>query len=482
MSVDAVIILLYFILINYLGIRFSKAGNLKDYFLGNRRIPWIAACFSIVATETSTLTFISVPGLAYIKGMGFIQITFGYLIGRILVAVILLPQYFKGNIETTYEFLQKRFGISSRRAISIVFHITRLLADSVRLFAAAIPLSILTGIDYRLSILIIGAATFFYTYYGGIASVVIVDSVQLFLYIISAFIGIYMAVKIIDLPFDNIIALIPHERIRLFSSGFENGIGGIFTSYNIFSGLIGGAFLSFASHGTDHLIVQRILSCRDLSSARKAIITSGVLVIFQFFVFLFLGLLIMVLLKNRIFAKPDEIMPYFIINYMPPGLRGLMLAGIFAAAMSTLSSSINSLSASTSIDLLGIDRKKFTDRKKVKISRYISLFWTGIIVLISTALSDNKSPLVELGLGIASITYGGMLGIFMQGILLKKISDRAAVSGVIVSIAAVLITAKTLNIFWPWFIPIGFSVSFISGAAINKLLEIYRKSGDINTD
>ena len=467
---DIAVMIIYLVVIILIGLKFSKADNIKDYFLGDRSIPWFVACFSIVATETSTLTFLSIPGLAYIKGVGFLQIAIGFLLGRILISVILLPRYFEGNLETVYEFLQNRFSPFSRKAIAVIFHVTRLLADSVRLFAAAIPLSVLTGIDYRLSVLLIGAATFIYTYYGGIKSVVVVDSIQLCLYLTCSIIGIYIISDIMNQPIISIFKMIPQEKLKIFSTGFETGQAGLLNSYNIFSGIIGGIFLSFASHGTDHIIVQRILSCKDLKSAKKAVVFSGIFVIIQFALFLLLGLFIMVLMENAPFNKPDEIMPFFIIKYLPPGIRGLMLAGIFAAAMSTLSSSINSLSASTSIDILDIQSRKISDKEKIKSSRLISLIWTIVIIAISTLLTNNKSPLVELGLGIASITYGGMLGIFMIGSFTKKINEKSALSGVFLSIAGVLVI-KYFKVFWPWYVPVGFIISYSSAFLFNKFFK-----------
>ena len=213
MSIDIAIIVFYLLIINIIGLKFSRYRSIDDYFLGGRSVPWLIACFSIVATETSTLTFISIPGLSYIKGIGFIQVAFGYLAGRILVAALLIPKYFDGEYETVYQFIQKRFGIISRKLIAVIFHITRLLADSVRLFATAIPLTVLTGWDYWVSILVIGLATFLYTFYGGLRSVVIVDSIQLFLYIFCAFIGIYLISDHLSLPIVSIINKIPEPAI-----------------------------------------------------------------------------------------------------------------------------------------------------------------------------------------------------------------------------------------------------------------------------
>jgi SSS family transporter len=472
MPLDIAVIAIYMAVINVIGIVCARVTSVNDYFLGNRTIPWPVACFSIVATETSSLTFISIPGLAYISNMGFLQIAMGYVLGRILVACILLPRYFAGDLETAYQFLQNRFGLSARMVIAVIFHITRLLADGIRLFATAIPLSLLMGFDsYWPSILIVGLTTFAYTLYGGIRSVAINDSIQLGVYLASALAGIFIIAHMLNMPLIDVYHKIPDANLSIFSTGTAGGWRGIFGSYNIFSGVIGGAVLSFASHGTDHLIVQRVLSCRNLASARKAMIWSGIIVFFQFGLFMIWGLFIYVLLGSKKFDLPDMIMPYFIINNLPHGVKGLMLAGIFAAAMSTISASINSISSSTVMDILQLPRRNISDRQKLMISRAISFGWSCVMIVIASLLTDTKNPLVELGLSIASLTYGGMLGIFIQGIVFEKFSDRAALSGVMISIAAVLFISLASGIFWPWFVPIGFMISFLSGSLLNFIMK-----------
>ena len=475
MVLDIGIIAVYIIIINIIGFRSSRVKTIEDYYLGHRSVPWPVACMSIVATETSTLTFISIPGLAYITDLGFLQIALGYIAGRVLVAFVLIPGYFKGNIETTYEFLQKTFGEHTRRFMSVIFHITRLLADSIRLFATAIPLAMLMGMqgNYSPAVLLIGLATFLYTLYGGIRSVVIVDSIQFGLYLFCAVLGIALIVDITGNDLMSLFSSIPAENRVLFTTGLSS-MHELFTSYNIISGIIGGALLSFATHGTDHLLVQRVLSCRNRVSAQKAMIGSGIIVFFQFALFLLLGLCIKVLLGDMTFDKPDEIMPHFILNYLPHGIRGLMLAGIFAAAMSTLSSSINSLSSSTALDILSISHKEYSEDRKIRLSRIISLVWTLVIIAVSVFIQDTGSPLVELGLAITSLTSGAMLGIFLQGVLFRGFSDKAALAGVVLSIAVVITVGKFADLFWPWYVPLGLCVSLISGVTINKLISVIR--------
>jgi SSS family transporter len=435
------------------------------------------ACFSIVATETSSLTFISIPGLAYTTGVGFMQIAMGYLIGRVLVALFLIPEYYRGKLHTVYEYLQIRFGYSPRLAVSVLFHVTRILADGIRLFATAIPLAMLMGWgDYRMAILIMGVTTLLYTLYGGIRSVVVIDTIQLFIYLAGAFIGLFTVVHLTGSSFADLFMSIPAEKLNIFSTGFSGGSFHIFTGYNIVSGLLGGAMLSLASHGTDHLMVQRVLACSSESSAKKAMVWSGIVVLSQFALFLVLGLFIMIFMQSRHFDRPDEIMPYFIINHIPAGLRGIMLAGIFAAAMSSLASTVNSLSASTVMDILRLHEKSGSPEKQVRMSRLISLFWTAVLVIIAMSLSDTKSPLVELGLGISSLIYGGVLAMFFQARFFRNFSDRAAIAGMFCGIAFTVAISRLFVVFWPWFIPVGFIVSLSASSALNSLIMRSRSS------
>ena len=300
----------------------------------------------MVATETSTLTFLSIPGVAYLGTLGFLQLTFGYLAGRLVVASLLLPAYYRGDLKTAYALLGARFGSGVRRLTSAIFMVTRLLADSVRLFATAIPLALVTGWPYPLSILVIGALTVVYTYFGGIKAVVWVDAVQMALYLLGAAIAVVVLQGLVDGGWGAILAQAGAAgKLRVVDLSLDFSV-----PYTLWAGLLGGGFLAMASHGTDQLIVQRLLTCKDLAASRRALIGSGVAVVGQFAVFLLVGLGLWAFYENRAFDASDEIFARFIVEELPPGVTGLLIAGVFAAAMSSLSSSINSLASSSAYD------------------------------------------------------------------------------------------------------------------------------------
>jgi len=467
MLIDIVIIIVYLLLINIVGICSSKVSDMKSYFLGDNKLPWPAVCLSIAATETSALTVISLPGLAYISGIGFLQIAAGYIIGRIFVAVFLIPQYYGGKLQTVYEYLQIKFGVMPRTLVSIIFHITRLIADAIRLFATSIPLAMLMGIDHRFAILIMGGATLIYTLWGGIRSVVIIDSIQFFLYLSCAFITLPLVCQLMGFSFIDVFSAIPAERLSILKNT---------GNYSPLTGIICGTMLSIASHGTDHLMVQRVLSCAGESGAKKAMVWSGIIVFFQMALFLLAGLFIAQLFGNRHFARPDEIMPAFIVENVPAGLRGIMLAGILSAAMSSLSSTINSLSASTAMDILHIDKKNISREKQLKFSKLISLFWMIVLVLAAMPFSNTQSPLIELGLGISSLVYGGVLAIFLEARFSKKMSDKSAVAGMLLGITATIALTNLFNIFWTWYIPIGLCTAIATSFFLDKITKKFYRN------
>lgn len=477
-SIDYVIIVAYLIGIAIFGmVKGGKQKSSKDYFQGSGSVQWWAVCFSIVAAETSTLTFISIPGLAYLTNLNFLQVTIGYLLGRIVIASVLLPSYFKGDLSTAYHFLENRFGSKTRSYASVVFIFTRLAADGVRLFATAIPLKLMLDISYPTAIIIIAVIALTYTYVGGVKGVIWVDVIQMIIYLGGALIALgFLVFDFLPDGFNSIVSAASLDnKFEIFNLGFSGGFSEFFAKpYTLFAGVLGGAFLSMASHGTDQLIVQRLLTTKSLADGKKAIIGSGVLVIIQFALFLVVGLGLYALygtynLAEIGISKSDEIFPIFIINKLPVGISGIIIAGLFAAALSTLAGSISALSSSTMLDLYkpfsGID----DDGKELKISRYFTIMWT--VILIGSALFFMSSPqtVVELALSIASFTYGGLLGTFLLGLLNKKAKQEDALAGFTAGIF-IMITVITLNLAaWTWFTLIGVGTTLIVGSLLSKL-------------
>lgn len=408
-----------------------RQKDARDYFLADRSIPWWAICFSVVATETSALTFISVPATAYGSDFWMLQLAAGYVIGRVVVSAVLLPGYFRGETLTAYALLERRFGAGTRRFASVVFLVTRVLADGVRVFATAIPIHLITGVPYWEAILLTGVFTVVYTWYGGLRAVVWVDVVQLFVYLIGGLAALWVLARLVPGGWSGIVAAAPGKtRVVHLDGGFAS------PSW-LFTGVVAGTFLSMASHGVDHLIVQRLLASRSLRDARKALVGSGVIVLLQFALFLSVGLGLFVFYHGRKFAAPDEIFPTFIVEQLPPGVTGLVIAAILAAAMSTISSSLNSLASAATHDLYAPLTGRTDAAHLMRVGRTLTLLWAAVLIgaAMLFQLARQGTPVVVVALQIASFTYGGLLGGFLLGLISRRATARDAVAGMAVAIA-----------------------------------------------
>lgn len=493
-TLDIVIIAAYLIVVALIG-SFSggRQRSVKDYFLGGSNVPWWAVAFAIVAAETSTLTFISIPGLAYVTNLNFLQLTIGYLIGRIIVSILFLPAYKKGELNTAYALLENRFGKTTRRYASIVFLFTRVAADGVRLFATSIPLALIfrsfpffqdftTVQIYIISIVVITIVTLIYTYTGGVKGIIWVDVLQMGIYIGGAIIALIILFQKVPGGFATVNRYAGDvNKFAMFNLSFQHFFS---QPYTLIGSLVGGALLSMASHGTDQLIVQRLLTTRSLKDSQKALITSGVVVIIQFALFLFVGLMLFAFFKGVTvgseaapFVKADEIFPYFIINYLPTGVRGLIIAGLFAAAMSTLAGSMSSLSSSTMMDLYQpIFGKDNSEKKDLLVSRSLTIFWGIMLTIVAFLFIRVLQSVVEIALSISSITYGGLLGTFLLGVLFRKPAQKAALwgfsAGILTMLLIILIPALAgaQPVFhYTWYVLIGAGVTILVGIFISHV-------------
>jgi SSS family transporter len=496
-ALDLVVIAAYLAGTTWLGIWVGRRQrDAKDYFVAGREIPWWAVMFSVVASETSALTFISIPGLAYTTNLGFLQVATGYLLGRIVVAYVLLPRYYQGELVTAYALLEQRFGLATRRFTSIVFMVTRALADSVRVFATAIPIAlILNGaLPERLvmpvAVLILGTLTIVYTYRGGMRAVVWTEILQAAVYLVGGLSAIVLLGQLVTGGWGEIVhRAADANKLQLIDTytGFDR-------PHTVFAGLIGGAFLAMASHGADQLIVQRLLSSRTLKDARVAVIGSGVTVIIQFALFLMVGIGLWALYNGQAFPTPDAIFPTFIIEKMPHGLVGLLLAAILAATMSTHSGAINSLAAAATHDIyLPLTGRAADDPGTLRVGKLFALMW-GIVLTGGALLfpRNQQTPVVVVALSIASFTYGGLLGGFFLGIFWKRARQVDAIIGMSTGIAVMgLIVfakplAKTLHflaplsscgvnhdancIAWPWYVLIGTTITLLVGVLASLVI------------
>lgn len=479
---DLAVIASYLMVTLGLGLWISRRqASSSDYFLGARNLPAWAILLSIVATETSALTVISIPGVGARGDLAFLQITFGYLIGRMAVAWWLLPGYFRGEQETAYARLESRFGGETRRVVSATFLVTRFLGDGVRIFAGAIPLALATGWSLAASILVMGLVTLAYTWMGGLKAVIWADVVQLMVYLSGGVAALAIAVSMAGGVEQTWSLAAAAGKLRVLVPEFSFS-----TTYTLVGGLVGGAMLSAASHGTDHLIVQRLLATRSLRDARVALIGSGVMVILQFLLFLLIGVAIWAAGQAPDGVHPDTLFPAFIMGHLPSGLRGLLIAGILAAAMSTISSSINALASSVTYDFYASRTGRTDPVHLLKVGRLVTVVWgfalTGAALGFAVASTRLDTPVVVLALSIASITYGALLGTYLLALRWPRARGRDVVRGVALSVAIMLVVvfARQLaaagfprlgplgDLAWPWYVPLG-TVLTLGVAIISSL-------------
>jgi SSS family transporter len=420
---------------------------------------------SIVATETSTLSFIGVPAISFFGNLNFIQLLLGYIIGRFFVAIVFLPRYFNGELKTSYQFLESHFSPKSRKIASGLFLATRILGDGVRLYATAIPLFLLTGWSNELTIIVIILVTIVFTLIGGIRAVVWTDFVQLIIYMLGAFIAFSFLMENFH-SFSSIMNQVPAEKKLMIDFSFS-----LQNTYSFWAALVGGSLLSISSHGTDQLIVQRILTAKNLKDGQKALIGSGFVVFFQLIFFLVLGLLLFTFYQKMgilgEISDRNQVLPYFIINYLPEGITGLIIASIFAAAISTLSSSLNSMASATIFDFIRKD-------ERINMARIMTIIVGLSLTIAAFFFQFADKNVVDLALGIASILYGGILAMFLIPFLQWKLDDKGFIyslfSGVLTvgGIWLYQLFSKETILAWTFFIPLGMSVSLLVARFLKK--------------
>src|ERR1700678_3711504 len=466
---DLAIIALYLLGITLFGLRFRKRhGSLRDYFLAGRDIPWWAISLSIVAAETSTLTIISIPGLAYDTNLTFLQVVMGYVVGRFVISFVLLPHYFRGEIYTAYELIERRFGRGLRTVTAGIFLLTRTAAEGVRVYAVSIVIAIALGTGEVASIAIICILTLIYTFEGGLAAVIWTDVVQTVIYVGGTLVGLWTILHLVPGGWTAIhAAAASASKLQVF-----NFKPNFWMPYTMWAGVIGGAFFITASHGTDQLIVQRLLAARSQRQSMTALLSSGVAILFQFALFLMVGVMLFVYyhVPSSNFGTADRIYPRFIVSQMPHGISGLLIAAILAAAMSNLSAALNSLSSTSIIDFYLQRRRQTDERIRLRISRAATFLWALVLFSLAVLSLHRVGRVIEVGLQIASVAYGALLGVFLLGVLTRRANQNGAMIGMLCGFVIELYIWLGTRVPWTWYVAIGTVVTFAVGYAVSLML------------
>ena len=466
--VDLAVIIIYLLGVTWFGARFRRGQHsLQDYFLGGRSAPWWAISLSIVSAETSTLTIVGTPALAFGGDFRFLQIVLGYLLARLVISAILLPQYFRGQLYTAYQLMERRFGVNIRRVTAVIFLVTRSLAEGVRVFAVSIIVSIILGTGETASVILIVALTLFYTFEGGMTAVIWTDVVQMGMYVAGAGVSLFVILGKVQGGWDHVLEVAgAAHKFRVFDFGFEWSAAFFSKSYSFWAGVLGGCFLTTASHGTDQLIVQRLLSAKTEAQSRAALLSSWLVVFVQFTLFLLIGALLFVYYQDHGLAAPrplDRIYPKFVWEQLPPGVAGLVMAAILAAAMANLSAALNALASTTVIDFARLfgasDAGSGTQMRR---ARWATVAWGGVLVGIGL-VAGHWGSVLESGLSIASVTLGLLLGVFLLGVLTRRVGQTSAIAGVVVGLAVILYVTRFTHIAFTWWVLIGSVSTFTAG-------------------
>ncbi|MCA9037779.1 MAG: sodium:solute symporter [Planctomycetaceae bacterium] len=479
--VDALIVFVYGVMVTWLGIRIGRGSKTSsDYLLGGRSLPWYAVLGSIVATETSTATFLSVPGLTFADGGNFcyLQLAIGYIIGRLLIARFMLPMYFRGELFTAYEVLHKRFGGATRRTASLIFLVTRNLGDGLRLFLTAIVLNKVAGFNLPTCIIIIGIATIAYTFAGGMKAVVWNDCIQLVVYVCGGAIALWLIISRMPGGWSEITSFMTqHDKFQMFDFRMDFS-----RTYTFAAGLVGGAMLTLGTHGTDQMMVQRYLCTSGQREAGRAVIMSGVIVFLQFSLFLMLGGALACYYSARpdspAFSSNDEVLATFIVREMPIGLVGVTLAAVFSAAMSTLSSSLNSSAGAVVNDFLATS---LTDAQQVRASRGLTIGFGVLQMAIAIVASHYSRSVINDVLAIAGFSAGLLLGLFILGTATKRVGQTCAMAGLLSGTLALLILKfgrsmhleVPVELAWPWYPVVGAFVTVLAGLIFEQIRRLF---------
>lgn len=458
-----------------------RQKSTSQYFFGGKNVPWWAIAGSIVATETSAVSFISVPGIAYARGgdFTFLQLVFGYIIGRVVITILFIPSYFQGQLATVYELLQSRFGAGVKALAASLFVTMRTVADAVRLLLTSIVMASVyrvfepaANVTHAISgsILIIGIVMLTFTFLGGIEAVIWTEAAHISVYIVGAIAAGWVLVSLIPGGLSGAIAIgAVNHKFRVLDFTFD-----ITRSYVFWSGVIGGCFLTMSTHGTDQSIVQRYLCTDKPRKAAVALLTSGVVVLIQFIGFLFLGTLLFAYYrpdllpnyatgpKSAPFALPDQVFPDFMTHHLPTGLSGLVVAAVLAAATSP---NVNAIAMTAVADLYSPVFRGRSDRHYLKVSRLFTILAGVAQMGVALILQSQARSALDSALSVAALINGPILGVFLLAAA-KRGGKAAALIGMSAGIATVGTVWLATPVAWPWYTVVGSLTTFFAGSIV----------------
>jgi solute:Na+ symporter, SSS family len=459
-ALDYAVIGAYLVAITAFGSWFARfQRTTRDYFLTDRSIPWWAVCFTVVATETSTLTFIGIPATAYAGNMTFLQLAAGYVIGRIIVSVIFIPAYFRGELFTSYELLHRRFGPRVKTLSALLFLITRSLADGIRLFTTALVIAVVTQVPVWAVVVVLGAAMIVYTMRGGVSAVIWTDVVQMFVYAAGAAVIAWWLLAAIDGGWNSVLqAGRAAGRFTVLDLSLD-----VTRPYTLWAGIFGGVALTLSTHGTDQFLVQRLLSARSAREASTGLVLSGFIVFAQFILFLLIGVMLSTFYLQTPLPQPltrtDEVLPLFVVTTLPSGLAGFIVAAIVAAA---LSPSLNAMASTTLADFyLPYVNPAADEATRMRISKLATVAW-GIVQLgVALGAQFMARSVLDVGLSVLSLGSGPVLGAFLLGTLSRAMREHDVFAGMVAGLLVMAAVWWTTPVAFTWYVLIGAATTIV---------------------
>lgn len=479
--INWIVLLVYFVAMMILGTQVGKSNsNTESYFLGSRKIPWWAIGLSVMATQCSAVSFIGMPGWGYTSGLQRLTFTFQFPLVMVILMTTFVPFFYNTKVVSIYEYLEKRFGSKSRTLMALIFLLSRGLQTAVVMYGPALALSMITGADPKIAILIMGVFAIAYTVFGGIAAVIWTDVVQMFI----IWIGVILAIAIpIATAHGGIGEIMSNAASNNLLQGLDFKLG-LDNPYSFWGGLLGSGFLYLTYLGTDQSQVQRVLTAKSIRETKLSLSLAGFIVPIQTLAFLFSGICLFTTYGGKTFDNSDYVMLTFITKHLPVGIAGLVTAGVFAAGMSSVDSALNSLATVSINDFYKKWKPDATDDQCLKVSRIMTLFW-GVFATLFALVLGGLGSVLDLINVIGPMFYPCMLSAFTLAVFCKKGNEKGCIAAIITGLVVDLymfLRTDIGSLWWNFFgFLIAFAVGYIVSIITNKDTEAAEKGFSYET-
>lgn len=470
--INWIVLLVYFVAMMILGTQVGKSNsNTESYFLGSRKIPWWAIGLSVMATQCSAVSFIGMPGWGYTSGLQRLTFTFQFPLVMVILMTTFVPFFYNTKVVSIYEYLEKRFGSKSRTLMALIFLLSRGLQTAVVMYGPALALSMITGADPKIAILIMGVFAIAYTVFGGIAAVIWTDVVQMFV----IWIGVILAIAIpIATAHGGLGTIMANAASNNLLQGLDFKLG-LDNPYSFWGGLLGSGFLYLTYLGTDQSQVQRVLTAKSIRETKLSLSLAGFIVPIQTLAFLFSGICLFTTYGGKTFDNSDYVMLTFITKHLPVGIAGLVTAGVFAAGMSSVDSALNSLATVSINDFYKKWKPDATDDQCLKVSRIMTLFW-GVFATLFALVLGGLGSVLDLINVIGPMFYPCMLSAFTLAVFCKKGNEKGCIAAIITGLVVDLymfLRTDIGSLWWNFFgFLIAFAVGYIVSIITNKDTEV----------